>query len=822
MRKLILGVSLSIMMSTHLAVALTELDFDRSALGPPVFMPAPSPFLACIPGNVLVDTFGVVNFSNNASATNTNIGITNSSLVSFNDSSTADNAIIFIDNTSTLNFDGSSTAGFAQITVDGTLSFGNSSQGGNSSIFAAAGSATNFFNNSSGGSATYSSVGASLNYFNNSTAEQMTVNATAGTAVVFSDNSLGGNSTLNITNSSLVFSGNSNAQEATINMNNSPLTFAGASSGGNSAVTLGNNGSMVIDHSLSIGSLAGDVTSSVALGSNILTIGSNNQSTVFAGMLSSSPGGKFIKIGTGSFTLTGDNSGYLGPVFIELQTFFLENIVGGDVTVANGGILSGSGTVGGNLLVMDGGTVAPTPGISTLHVNGTFVQEPGGTYQVFYNGAGQSTLLDIDGTATLGGRVLALSTDGSYSTVTRYRILHADGGVLGTFESGLSANPMLRLILTYDDNNAYLSLVQNIMGAGVTPNQRAVAAQLDSVNNPTGDIATVINALLTLPAEQAAGALDEMAGEQYTYSFLTTEHADRRFGVRVYNAFRNALYPCNTSPVCTTVEAWGSYSGGRSFADGDINAKGYKSTTSDVSAGLHKYFNNHLLIGVAADYEEDKIHFNQGGCNAFRTGQGSLYAAYRAPQYYVFSNVIIGSTWSKFNRPISFGTISRKAHSKPKINHTTFYSEIGKDYEYCNVLFQPFLGFDIGCYKRNHIVEHGAASLNLEIKKQTARIGDSYLGTHLTTFYGNAVVLNADIAWQHRFAADRTTETTEFRTFGKPFTIKGSKEGKDGIRGAINIAADVTKQLQFYGQFAGERWSHWSSYGFTVGVNSWW
>ena len=66
--------------------------------------------------------------------------------------------------------------------------------------------------------------------------------------------------------------------------------------------------------SQTIGSLAGAAGTEFKLGGSTLTTGGDNTSTTFAGLISSATGGTLTKIGTGTFTLTGSNNTFSGPV----------------------------------------------------------------------------------------------------------------------------------------------------------------------------------------------------------------------------------------------------------------------------------------------------------------------------------------------------------------------------------------------------------------------------------------------------------------------------------------------------------------------------
>jgi fibronectin-binding autotransporter adhesin len=99
-----------------------------------------------------------------------------------------------------------------------------------------------------------------------------------------------------------------------------------------------------INTNQTIGSVSGDLFSSIDLGSNVLTTGGNNASTSVAGIVFGSGG--LSKVGTGTFTLTGSN-----------------NYTGG-TTVSGGTLqLSGSGragTVGSNISIADGAALDVT------------------------------------------------------------------------------------------------------------------------------------------------------------------------------------------------------------------------------------------------------------------------------------------------------------------------------------------------------------------------------------------------------------------------------------------------------------------------------
>src|SRR5438309_2268645 len=133
------------------------------------------------------------------------------------------------------------------------------------------------------------------------------------------------------------------------------ISFEDKSKGGKASITLNGNSELDISThrapGVTIGSLTGE--GSVLLGANTLTIGSNNQSTTFSGVIQDSGG--LTKTGTGTLTLTGSNL-YTGNTTVTGGVLEVSNRRGsgtgtGSVNVQAGtlggkGIISGAVTIG--------------------------------------------------------------------------------------------------------------------------------------------------------------------------------------------------------------------------------------------------------------------------------------------------------------------------------------------------------------------------------------------------------------------------------------------------------------------------------------------
>ena len=273
----------------------------------------------------------------------------------------------------------------------GRTIFHDSSSGGdatftNNGTFAGTGGHTGFFDTSTAASATFinnggwghfgGGEGGVVEFFNNST-------AAAGT---FTNNGGAGAGRSGKT----IFNQRSNAGKAILianpgsNDNGGSIEFLGRSSGGKARVEIFGNGILDISvHStpgVTIGSLEG--TGMVFLGSNNLSVGSNNSSTTFSGVIQDS--GSLTKLGTGSLTLTIANT-YIGGTTIEDGTFVVNNKhasgTGSGPVQINGGTLGGGGTVAGPVTIGTGngdgaiispGNAAGEPSVLTIQSALTF------------------------------------------------------------------------------------------------------------------------------------------------------------------------------------------------------------------------------------------------------------------------------------------------------------------------------------------------------------------------------------------------------------------------------------------------------------------
>ena len=175
------------------------------------------------------------------------------------------------------------------------------------------------------------------------------------------------------------------------------ISFQKKSKGGTASITLTGNGELDISSTRSIGVTIGSLQGEglVFLGPKTLTIGRNNQSTSFSGVIqdggiNQGTGGSLAKRGRGTLTLTGANT-YTGTTTVSAGALRVSNTFGsgtgtGAVQV-NAGTLAGEGILAGPVTVGTGSGggafLAPSVGTNmqaTLTIQSPLTLKADGSY----------------------------------------------------------------------------------------------------------------------------------------------------------------------------------------------------------------------------------------------------------------------------------------------------------------------------------------------------------------------------------------------------------------------------------------------------------
>jgi autotransporter-associated beta strand protein len=734
--------------------------------------------------------FGGAGIVNNSpfAPTFNNVGLF--SLLSFNNGATAGNAVI--NNSGTLVFNQSATADRATITNSGTLNFNATSSAGNATI-------TNQ---------------GMINFSGSSTAGSATIVTNSGGTTDFFRNADGGTARL--------------------------ITNAGGT------VDVSGLGFRVLG-SMSVGSIEG--AGSYVLGDSILTVGTNDLSTTVSGVISGD-GGALVKVGSGTLTLSGANT-FTGGTIVHSGALLVTGSLASSVTVNDGGLLAGNGIVGG-ATINSGGIIQPGPGFVPLNVMGTFTQNPGSTYIVTVNPAGQSNLINVVGKAILnGGTVSAQFPPGEYANNTKYTILSAIDGVSGSF-SGLSTTRNFAFLtpsLAYDPNNVFLVLAFNGFESGSrTADEHSVAHALDVVaHTATGDLGMVIADLEELGANGGAAALDAISGQPYAdlptvriqvaKAFLNTisaQTAASRGGLGSGTSARTSLsQACNAA--CDTAEparwgAWLSGVGGAGSVPGDGNATTLTYNFGGAAVGLDYRINPQFLVGIGLGYITGTQWANAFAGQAMTNAvSGSLYASFTQGSFYFDGSAGYAHFADWMTRTIAIPGLSVR-NAQGQVSADQFLGQLETGYRIALPIaapfaVTPFARLQGSTTNQAGLTETGGNSLDLMIAPQTTNSLRSTLGAELAATFAteHKVAGNFRVGWQHEFADTGRSMSAAFAGApGDAFTVFGATPQRDSAAIGFSLRALVSEATEFYARYDGEVGGGTDNHAVTAGLRLRW
>ena len=400
-------------------------------------------------GDPIGEQVAQMNFTNSASAGNATIRIGFGSVINFFDRSTAAGANLEGEGFININFFNNSTAGSASIDGDFDMHL-------------------NFFDNSTAGSATvFGSEDAKIRFLGHSSAGTATVQGGSDEGIIdFSDFSTAGSATV-------------------IGFGTS-ISFSDLSKGGTAQIELlfnefDEDGTLldISSHSapgVTIGSLEGDEGTFGYLGSNNLTIGSNNLSTTYSGVIQDGgigggTGGSLSKIGSGTLVLSGHNT-YTGNTNINRGVLQVDGSITSDTFVNQRGTLAGIGTIDGNLT--NNGRVSPgstgAPGVLT--VTGDYTQTQFATLMIQIAGASDFSVLNVLGNANLSGFLDPVLLNGFVPMIGDTFTFLNYGSLIGEcsrIQHQVFDNGMLQWSVIYEADYAILTVGPNtIPDAGST------------------------------------------------------------------------------------------------------------------------------------------------------------------------------------------------------------------------------------------------------------------------------------------------------------------------------------------------------------------
>ncbi|RTG13109.1 autotransporter outer membrane beta-barrel domain-containing protein [Serratia marcescens] len=511
--------------------------------------------------------------------------------------------------------------------------------------------------------------------------------------------------------------------------------------------------------------------------------------------------GGLTKQGIGTLVLTGNNT-YAGPTLVNQGRLAINGSVTSDVSVQNGGIVGGSGTVG-SLTARRGGTVAPGNSIGTLNVAGNVSFEPGSRYAVEVGPNGQSDRIQSSGAATIGGGEVAVTLENSSNLLTQsevrsllgqqYTILSAQQGVSGQFDAVAPNYLFLGTGLSYQPTGVTLSVGRNgtsFASVAQTPNERAVAAAADALaaGNPVYE--SILN---SGTAGEARQAFRQLSGQIHADIASALVNDSRYLREALNGRLRQAEGLASSSAIKADEDgAWAQLLGAWDHASGDANATGYQASTYGVLVGLDSAAAADWRLGVATGYTRTSLH---GGYGSKADSDNYHLAAYGDKQFGALAlRGGAGYTWHRIDtkRSVNYGMQSDRDTAKYSARTEQLFAEAGYSVKGEWLNLEPFVNLAYVNFENNGIAESGGAAA-LRGDKQHTDATVSTLGLRADTAWqvspGTTVALRSELGWQHQYGGLERGTGLRFNGGNAPFVVDSVPVSRDGM--VLKAGAEV-------------------------------
>jgi uncharacterized protein with beta-barrel porin domain len=593
-------------------------------------------------------------------------------------------------------------------------------------------------------------------------------------------------------------------------------------------------------------------------GSDIFQLGGTGAATFNVSWFSGPSGGylgfgTFNKIDSSVWTLTGTNTAAL-PWSVNAGTLIVNGtIANSPMTVNAGGTLAGTGTVG-NVTVATGGAFAPGSGApgSTMAVSGNLAFQSGAFYLVQLNPTA-SSFASVTGTATLGGATVNASFAAGTFVAKQYTIVHATGGVTGTFGSQVNTNlpAGFKSSLSYDGNDAYLNLALSFIppsspnfGGRLSGNQAAVGAALVNFFNSTGGIPMVFGSLSPAGLTQASGetatgtqqtTFDAMnqfmsvmtdpfvagRGEGNSVSGGATGYADEQAldyaQSRKPNDALAAIYtkaPAMADPFAQRWSEWTAGYGGSQTTDGNA-AVGSNATTSAIygtAVGADYRFSPFTLAGFALAGGGTNFSVNGSGSGRSDLFQAGAFIRHTVGPAYISAALAYGWQDITTDRTV---TVAGVDQLRAEFNANAFSGRLESGYRFVSAwaggigltsyAAAQFTTFDLPAYAEQATVGSNVFALAYDAKDVTDVRSELGIRTDKSFAMPDGVLtLRGRLAWAHDYDTDRSIGAT-FQTLpGASFVVNGAAQASDSVLTTASIERKWTNNWSIAATFEGE------------------
>jgi uncharacterized protein with beta-barrel porin domain len=336
-------------------------------------------------------------------------------------------------------------------------------------------------------------------------------------------------------------------------------------------------------------------------------------------------------------------------------------------------------------------------------------------------------------------------------------------------------SPLLVATVDYaggDGNDVVLLLLRSgvsFTATAQTRNQGAVAGALTALEpGATGDLATIFDALVDLPADALPGALDQLSGD-----LLATVD-----GFDPMPAFVTAVLGA------AAPGPWVAGLGGISRVGGDGNAAGYQAGLGGAAAGFNLQLSPAWSGGAAIGYGHSDV-VSSRGVAAMESVWAGLRGAWQPGALHVQGVLGYGHDDVQTDRRIRFGSVDRTARASFAYHRAHATADVGYLVPAGAVRAEPFARVATTQWWRDRYRERGADSVALVVDADRGTTAASTLGVR-GQWTGEGWSIEPTLAWKRLLTGRRFTTQARFAGTDEPFEVTGVTLPRDSVAAGLH------------------------------------
>lgn len=525
-----------------------------------------------------------------------------------------------------------------------------------------------------------------------------------------------------------------------------------------------------------------------------------------------------LDVAGGTWNATGSGAGFTAASIANGAVLNLNGSIGGPVSIAAGGVLSGDAATGA---LSVGGTVSPGNSVGVVNVNGGLTFNSGSTYLVDVGscpGVCADRIVASGPVLINGGSVQVLLPATSLTGRATLSII-TGASVSGAFSgAAVSGGPFRALSLSYTPTEVLLNLLfRDLPSMAETPNQLAVARALEAGGPAIG----AFDHLLGLASDDAArAAFESLSGAGHPSAFLTMEYVHDLFarfaqdrltasdapmslaglGEIRFAALDDGVRSDESFGEQSQLRMWGRAFGGFGFVEAAPSVAETDFKSGGIAMGLERSLEE-SVIGLGVGFAETKGDVGATHQFNIETVQFQAYGGTEVGPIEVLVTAGAGHNSIDSKRTITVGAASdiARAHydgwtigASGEASYKLVHGEKWR--------VSPFIGVDYTRVGQQGFTEMGSSLGNLTVEEGSVDALRAVAGIRIQSsdkgFMRTRLSPALRIAYAREFLAGDAFAAAFASNPTAGFHVEGAEFGKDRLMIGLGAAYRLSRNAQ--------------------------